>query len=258
MTGGRRLFTVPLVRRNVTPMHTSTSRPSGPAEATKPAPTTIERCPPLLVAITGGSASGKSTLAHKLTARLAHLQPMIVPQDQYFREWGPDEQPARTTNSPPAVRWETLREHLRLWCAGAAAGPPPRQRGAGQARRAGNLILLDGHLILWDEAIRAMCDLRIYLDVPDEERVMRRLLRDVSNHEFDLERAVAWYRRDVLPNFWRYTAPARWWCDLVLPADPVSAAAEDALCAAIDAAWAARRAAGKKTMLPNTAPRGPQ
>jgi uridine kinase len=202
------------------------------------APTLPEAGTPraLVVALTGGSASGKSTLAQRLAARLSHLQPLIVPQDAYFREWAADEQHLRTTNSPPALRWEALRRDLARWRDGAAAGPPPRWREPTGPLQPGRLVLLEGHLILWDEEVRSLCDLKVFLDLPDEERVVRRLLRDVERSGMSLADAAAWYRRDVLPHFWRYTAPARWWSDLVLPAAPVTAAGFEALVAAVEAA----------------------
>ncbi len=191
---------------------------------------------PLVVALTGGSASGKSTLAQRLAVRLAALHPLVVPQDQYFRTWGPDEQHLRTTNSPPALQWEALRADLARWRAGEPAGPPPRLRGRAAPQAPGGLVLLDGHLVLWDEEVRSLCDLKVYLDLPDDERVVRRLLRDAERGQMPLADAAAWYRRDVLPNFPRYTAPARWWADLVLPAAPVTAAGFEALVAAVEAA----------------------
>ena len=60
-------------------------------------------------------------------------------------------------------------------------------------------------------------DLKLFVDVEPHERVLRRLLRDVAQRGGDLEGAVAWYRRDVIPNFPVYTEPCKAYADLVVP-----------------------------------------
>ena len=60
-------------------------------------------------------------------------------------------------------------------------------------------------------------EVKLFVDVEPHERVLRRLLRDVAQHGGDLEGAVAWYRRDVIPNFPVYTEPCKAYADLVVP-----------------------------------------
>ena len=60
-------------------------------------------------------------------------------------------------------------------------------------------------------------DVKLFVDVDPHERVLRRLLRDVGERGGDLERAVAWYRKDVIPNFSVYTEPCKQYVDLILP-----------------------------------------
>lgn len=198
-----------------------------------------QRSGPLLVAITGGTASGKSTLAERLVARLGHLQPLVVHQDQYFRDWAPEERERMTRNAPEAVRWELLRADLARLAAGETIGPPPPRRDrpglSAEPRSPGRLVIVEGHLLLVDERVRALCPLKVYLDVPDEERVIRRLLRDtrVKGPEA-LAGATAWYRKDVLPNHERHTAPTRLLADLVIPAAPVTDVAFEVVVAALE------------------------
>lgn len=191
---------------------------------------------PVLVAITGGTSSGKSTIAGRLAERLQALSPAVLHQDHYFRSWSPEEADRRTANAPEAVRWDVLRSDLVRLAAGIPVETPPRRGREGPdpaLRSPGKVVLVEGHLLLWEEAVRNLFDLKVYLDVPDEERIIRRLLRDTGRGA-DLATVAAWLRRDVLPNHWRYTAPARGWADLLLPANPVSAAGFEALAVAIE------------------------
>jgi uridine kinase len=191
----------------------------------------------LIVGITGGSASGKTTLALELTDRLADLEPLVLHQDRYFRDFSelpPEErEAARTANRPDAVVWPALIEHVGLLRSGQAAPAPPpgtRAHARGDATaplQARHLVIVEGHLILWNAELRALMDLKLFLDVPVDERVLRRISRDVGRGG-ELERVVTWYRRDVLPNYPVFTETCRAFADLVLPfaqPNPVAVAA---------------------------------
>jgi uridine kinase len=182
---------------------------------------------PVTVGISGGSASGKTTLAAALTEELKEFSPVILHQDYYFRDWSeyPPEEREKviTANHPDAVRWEALLGHIRQLVARQPIETPPegtRAFARGDAPvtiQPSDLIIVEGHLILWEATLRDLMDLKLFVDVEPHERVLRRLLRDVAQRGGDLEGAVAWYRRDVIPNFSVYTEPCKAYADLVVP-----------------------------------------
>jgi len=182
----------------------------------------------LCVGITGGSASGKSRFTLALGEDLADLRVAILHQDRYFRDFealGPEEaERQRTANSPPAVLWEPLVEHVRTLRDGGSITYPVEgtrayRRGT-EPVTAGpvDVVLLEGHMIFWDERLRRMLDLRIFLDVDADERMLRRVIRDTTERGMSTVEAVAvWYRRDVEPNYPLYTEPARRHAHLIVP-----------------------------------------
>ena len=182
---------------------------------------------PVTVGISGGSASGKTTLAKALAEGLKEFSPVILHQDYYFRDWSeysPEErEKVITANHPDAVQWEALLGHIRQLIARQPIETPPEgtrafARGDAPAIvQPSDLIIVEGHLILWDAALRDLMDVKLFVDVEPHERVLRRLLRDVAQRGSDLEGAVAWYRRDVIPNFSVYTEPCKKYADLVVP-----------------------------------------
>ena len=182
---------------------------------------------PVTVGISGGSASGKTTLANTLAEGLKEFSPVILHQDYYFKDWSeysPEErEKVITANHPDAVRWEVLLGHIRQLIARQPIETPPEgtrafARGDAPATiQPSDLIIVEGHLILWDAALRDLMDVKLFIDVEPHERVLRRLLRDVAQRGGDLEGAVAWYRRDVIPNFSVYTEPCKAYADLVVP-----------------------------------------
>ncbi|MDA0711564.1 MAG: uridine kinase [bacterium] len=180
-----------------------------------------------VVGISGGSAAGKTTFADALVQKLAPLDVVTLNQDRYFRDWA-DVQEAtreavRTSNHPRAVLWDALTDHVQTLKTGRPITVPiPGTRAMARGELSTTiisspLILVEGHLIFTCEPLRDLMDLKVYLDVDAHERVLRRMLRDTSRGNMDLEKAVAWYRRDVIPNFPVHTEPTRMFADLIVP-----------------------------------------
>jgi uridine kinase len=180
-----------------------------------------------VVGISGGSASGKSTLAAALAARLSSAGPIVLNQDAYFRDWSalpPAEREARmTANHPEAVLWPELVAHVAQLRQGVAVHTPvPGTRAAARGDKEAplgpaRLLIVEGHLIFGEPTLRPLLDLKLFLDVPPDERVLRRMFREAIERGGDLERAIAWYRHDVLPHYRLHTEPTRQFADLILP-----------------------------------------
>lgn len=205
---------------------------------------------PLTVAISGGTSAGKTTLARALVEQLADLQPVLLHQDAYFRDWShlpPEEREARiTANHPDAVLWDALVAQVRrLRERQPIEEPVPGTRAGARAEgtqrvEPGEVILVEGHLLLCHEELRSLMDLKLFLDVPSEERLLRRIRRDVERGS-DLEWVIGWLRRDVLPNHPRHTEPSRQHADLIIPYATFNPLAVRLLTAGIRALLAERR-----------------
>jgi uridine kinase len=182
---------------------------------------------PLTVAISGGTSAGKTTLARALVEELQDLQPVLLHQDAYFRDWShlpEEEREAKiTANHPDAVLWEELVAQVRrLRERQAVEEPVPGTRAAKRADAArriepSELVLVEGHLLLCHDELRSLMDLKLFLEVPGEERLLRRVRRDVVERSGDLEWVIGWLRRDVLPNHPVHTEPTRQHADLIVP-----------------------------------------
>ena len=182
---------------------------------------------PITVGIMGGSASGKTTFANALAQQLADCSPVVLNQDSYFRDWSEYSEAERerviTANHPDAVLWDALISDIKKLRERAPINvPTPGTRTArrGDERTSvqpSDVVIVEGHLIFWSEDLRDLMDIKVFLDVDAHERVLRRMLRDVAQRGGDLEWAINWYRRDVLPNFPVYTEPCKQYADLVIP-----------------------------------------
>ena len=181
----------------------------------------------VLVAITGGTSSGKTTLTRALSEHLADLRPVVLSQDAYFRDYSmlpaAEQEAARTANRPDAVNWDALVPQLEALKRGEAISHPVPGTRAGARGDAplrlepAPVVLLEGRLLLVEERVRDLADLKVFVDCDVEVRVLRRIQRDTSRPAASLERSLEWYWRDVLPNNQRYTALQRGYADLIIP-----------------------------------------
>jgi uridine kinase len=200
----------------------------------------------LLVAITGGTSSGKTTLSKALSAELSDLSHLVLSQDTYFRDFShlPEDQreAARTANRPEAVNWAALLPQLEALKRGAAithpvTGTRAHARGDAETRLGpADVTIIEGHLLLTDERLRELADLKVFVDCDVEVRVLRRITRDTSRNPQNpeaLQRSLAWYWRDVLPNNQRYTNLQRTHADLIIPYDQPNPLAAPLLAACI-------------------------
>jgi uridine kinase len=197
----------------------------------------------LLVAITGGTSSGKTTLTRALAEAIDDLQPVVLGQDAYFRDYAElperEREAARTANRPDAVNWAALRPQLEALKRGeSVTHPAPGTRAGARGDRPQTLgpaqvVLLEGHLLLVNERVRELADLKVFVDCDVEVRVLRRIQRDTSRAQADLQRSLAWYWRDVLPNNQRYTNLQRGYADLIIPHDRPNPLAPHLLAACI-------------------------
>ncbi len=181
----------------------------------------------IIIGIMGGSASGKTTFAHALSGQLADLSPITLHQDSYFRDWAeytPEErEKVITANHPDVVLWEVLIGDIeKLRSNKPIQTPTPGTRGAQRGDEEkiiepSQVVIVEGHLIFWNQNLRELIDMKIFLDVDAHERVLRRMQRDVGTRSANLEGAISWYRKDVLPNFPIYTEPCKQYADLIIP-----------------------------------------
>ncbi len=181
----------------------------------------------LCIGIAGGSGAGKSTFSGLLAAELNDVGTAVLHQDRYFRDFKEvpeaEREAKRTVNSPAGMVWDGFIANFHALRHGQAVSEPvagtrasSRMAAAGIVQPA-PVIIVEGLFALWHDELRASLDLGVFLEAPDDERVIRRLLRDVKERGTDLERAAAWYRRDVLPNYSVYTGASKRYAHLVVP-----------------------------------------
>ncbi|MCZ6635200.1 MAG: uridine kinase [bacterium] len=180
----------------------------------------------MVIGISGGSASGKTTFTEALVQALEGVETVVLNQDRYFRDWEllpPEKREVeRTSNHPRAILWDGLVAQVADLKAGRSICTPIEgTRGYRLQQQTtvepADLVIVEGHLVFWEARLRDLMDVKIFMEVDDHERVLRRMVRDTQGGRRGLDKAVAWYRRDVIPNYSVYTAPTREFADLIVP-----------------------------------------
>lgn len=197
--------------------------------------------PVLVVAIAGGSGSGKSTLAQALARRLTGAA--VLAEDDYYQcasRIVDFDAAVYDFDSPNAKDMDLLCAHLAALKQGQGVAKPcydftSHRRLAHADRFAPSpVVILEGIHALTDPRIAALADFRILIDAPDDVRLARRLLRDLSERGRTPGDVVAQYFATVRPNHYAVAAIHRERADLVLAIDPhtdISALAEPVLAA---------------------------
>lgn len=178
-----------------------------------------------LVAITGGSGSGKSTVAAALREALDAAGAVLVSEDWYYRDCSlfPDFDAASFDFDDIAIRdHDLLLDHLAELRAGRPVTAPDycfvrhARRATGLPVQPARVVIVEGAHLLCDSRLVAAFDLKVYVDTPDDVRFIRRLLRDQAERGRTAESVVRQYLASVRPAHERFTAPARHVADLVI------------------------------------------
>ena len=181
---------------------------------------------PLIIGLVGGSGSGKTTVARAILAELGGVDAAFVDQDSYYKDLHglPLEERARVNfDHPDSLDNDLLAAHLQALANGVAIDKPTydfahHTRAERVVRvEPRDVVLVDGILLFVDARIRRLFDIKIFVDVPDDVRFIRRLQRDVAERGRSMESVVEQYLATVRPMHQEFVEPSKRHADLILP-----------------------------------------
>jgi uridine kinase len=175
------------------------------------------KAPRVVLGIAGGSGSGKSWLAKAVSEAFAGRS-TIVCHDWYYKDHGGlDDEKARLKlnfDHPDALESSLMRRQVDRLIAGESVDAPVYEY-ATHSRLARTrlvepreLLILDGILILHEAELRERMTLSVFIDAPDDIRLMRRIRRDCQERRVDLDETLRLYEDYVRPMHRRYVAPS--------------------------------------------------
>ena len=180
----------------------------------------------ILIGIAGGSGSGKTTLANNLVNYFGENEVSILRHDNYYKrhdEMSYEERSRLNYDHPDAFDTELLCAHIRQLKAGHRIEMPVydysvHNRSDKTTPVLPNpVIILEGILIFAEPELVDLMDFRIFVDTDADERILRRIKRDVNERGRSLESVIRQYRETVKPMHEAYVEPYKKLADVIIP-----------------------------------------
>ena len=197
---------------------------------------------PLIIGIAGGTGSGKSTVAHRIAEALTPASVAFIDMDAYYRNFTQltlDERRKVNWDHPDAFDLDLLVAHLGQLAGRRAIEKPVydfvQHARAGEAQHvaAADVIVIDGILLFVDERVRDCCDVKVFVDTDADERLIRRIRRDMKVRGRPLEEILDQYLTTVQPMHLQFVEPSKRYADLIIPRGGHNVVAIDLIIATI-------------------------
>lgn len=193
---------------------------------------------PIVIGVAGGSGSGKTTVVRRIIDSIGPDQVALLDHDRYYRDRNDlrlEERAALNYDHPDALETDLMVSHVHELKAGRAVQVPSYDftRHARLAtwdvippRRA---IIVEGILIFSDAPLRALMDIKVFVDTDADTRFIRRLRRDVAQRGRTMDSVIEQYQATVKPMHLEFVEPSKRYADLILPQGGHNAVAVDLL-----------------------------
>lgn len=180
----------------------------------------------LIIGIAGGTGSGKTTVVKNIVCSLPTDSVAIIPQDSYYNhQWDVPENVRKLTNfdHPNAFDWRLFEEQIEALRNGQAIEQPTysyltctRQEATIHVEPK-DVIIVEGIMALYDQKLRELMDLKIYVDAAPDERLLRVIQRDIAERGHPLEMLIEKYRNVLKPMHDEFIEPTKQFADIIIP-----------------------------------------
>ena len=179
---------------------------------------------PMLIGIAGGTGSGKSTFAEGLK-KLFPNDITIISYDNYYKpqdHLSMEERVKTNYDCPDALDTDLLVKHLRELLTGKCVDMPNydfcihTRKGESSRVSPTPIIIVDGILTFHDERLRELFDVKIFADADADERILRRLRRDVTERGRDIDGVINQYVDTVKIMHGIYVEPTKKYADIII------------------------------------------
>ena len=181
---------------------------------------------PVIVGVAGGTGSGKTTVVIEIFNHLGPKEVVVIAHDSYYKDRSHlpvGERAQINYDHPDALETSLLIDHIRALRAGQSVEAPIYDFALHIRKQERTLvmpckvILVEGILILANEKLRSLFDIKIFVDTDADLRFIRRQERDISERARTRESVVKQYMESVRPMHIAYVEPSKRFADIIIP-----------------------------------------
>ena len=180
----------------------------------------------MLIGISGGTGSGKTTVANRILESVSACEVVFIQQDSYYRnieDLPLDYRQVANFDHPDALDNDLLVRHVRMLKAGEAIELPiydfKTNTRAMETRlvEPKPIVIVEGILVFVDARLLEQMDIKVFVDTPDDIRFIRRLRRDIAERGRTLESVIEQYVETVRPMHMQFVEPSKRHADVIIP-----------------------------------------
>ena len=197
----------------------------------------------LIIGIAGGTGSGKTTVVHQIMNELPQTEVGIISQDSYYKESNSlsfEERALINFDHPRAIDFDLLVSHLKNLKEGKTIEQPVysfithNRTDDSIITHPRKVMIVEGILILANPELRDLFDVKIFVHADSDERLIRRLKRDIAERGRDMEEVLNRYQTTLKPMHQQFIEPTKAFADIIIPNDKYNTVAIDVVRAVIN------------------------
>ncbi|ESU26351.1 uridine kinase [Flavobacterium limnosediminis JC2902] len=197
----------------------------------------------LIIGIAGGTGSGKTTVVHQIMNELPEAEVGIISQDSYYKathNLSFDERALINFDHPRAIDFELLVSHLKDLKEGKTIEQPiysfvtHNRTDDTIVTHPRKVMIVEGILILTNPELREMFDVKVFVHADSDERLIRRVKRDIAERGRDMEEVLNRYQNTLKPMHQQFIEPTKAFADIIIPNDKHNTVAIDVVRAVIN------------------------
>ncbi|WP_111706517.1 uridine kinase [Lutibacter citreus] len=180
----------------------------------------------LIIGIAGGTGSGKTTVVNRILNEIPADEVCVISQDSYYSETKHLSYEERTKinfDHPKAIDFDLLVEHLNSLRNGETIEQPVysfithNRTKDTLITHPSKVIIVEGILIFNSKALRDLFDIKIFVHADTDERLIRRLRRDIEERGRDLNEVLSRYQNTLKPMHLQFIEPTKNYADIIIP-----------------------------------------